>query len=55
MTLYEILSISIAGAGLLVEIVKGVVYIISMLNNSSKEKTRSVRQQNGLGSNKESK
>ena len=55
MTLYEILSVSIAGTGLLVELVKGFVYIISHLKSySDKEKTRSVhQQQNGLGSNKE--
>ncbi len=46
MTLYEILSVSIAGAGLLVELVKGVVYIISRLkSDSDKEKTRSVGKQ----------
>ncbi len=56
MTLYEILSVSIAGAGLLIELVKGVVYIISHLKSiSDKEKIRSVCQQSGLGSNKEPK
>jgi len=54
MTLYEIISVSIAGAGLLIELAKGVVYIISLLKRSDKEKTRSVTTQNGLGSNKES-
>ena len=48
MTIYEILSVSIAGAGLLIELAKGVVFIISCLKkDSDKEKTRSVHQQNG--------